>query len=424
MELEQRHQKGEASAGRKQRASLLVVASDALGFGRVGSTFSKRKVTRSSEEHPSPSLMSSAVLPDSQSSNSTRQQRTFLPWKGKPKGKGHWALRPPSSTQIMSDVIEISAANAVAASVRDDDEEIERQERDRLREAAAESIGISPLIREDASSRLTNSEDNFFDDDETQDGFPVPSIHEDVEDVGSATKAEAEHPSLLHRLQRSGLGARTRHGRSSSLSGLGLPALDSSPLANNVSLTLKSSLPPSLHHTIPPFPSTLRALEAPSNKVWQVLKFYPLSTLLSRGLSRSWRNRTLVFTSYPSPRPSGLLRSFSLSQDAPSICFLHLFKSAGTDERELERIEVPTASAGSFLDGEFAGRRFVVKISGSSGGGATKETVEQQRDQAMWLISFPDSKEAESLIATLKGAFTESKFAVSLILIALEFMAF
>ena len=379
----------------------------------MGSSFSRRKAIRTSEEQLSPST-SLATMPDTQSLSGNRQQRNFLPWKGKPKAKGHWALHPPSSSQIMSDVIEISAANAVAASVRDDEEEIERRERDRLREAAAESIGISPLIREDGSSRITNSEDDFFDDDETQDDHPVSSIHDSVEN-SSGMRAEAELPSLLHRLQRSGRSAATRHNRSSSLSGIGTPTVDSSPLVNGMSLTPKSSLPPSLIQTTPPFPTTFAILQEPSSRVLPALKLYPSSTILSRGFTRLWRSRTLVVTTLPSPRSAGLLRSFSLSQDAPNLCFLHIFKSAGNDERELERMEVLDASACSLLEEEFAGKRFVVKLSGCNVGGGTKEALELQRDQSTWFLSFSGLKEAQNMIAILKEALSESKFVVSLL---------
>ena len=401
---------------------MLVAASDALGLGRVGTSLSKRKVTRSSEEHAlPPSSFSQTTLAESQlqPQNAARQQRKLLPWIGKPKAmKGHWALQPPSSSQLMSDVIEISAAaNTAASSIRDDEEESERRERERLREAAAESIGISPLIREDTSSRTNNSEDNFFDETETQDDIPTSSAHEDARELGTDTMpgSEAELSSMLHtHLHRSGLGLGARHTRSSSLSGVGTPTIDSSPLGNYGSLTPKSSLPASLvqsQSNIPIFPCTLSGLDPFSVRTSSVLKFYPSSTLLSRGFSRLWRNRVLVLTTSSSPgKTTGLIRSFAQER----LSYVHLFKSSGPDERELERMVItPDTSSTTLMEQDFAGKRFAIKIGGTDVSGRRKESNDGESDHTTWFLALSDLEEAQSLIATLKDAVAEKKYVLN-----------
>ena len=125
---------GVGTGAKRQRGSILLAASDALSFGRgLGASLGKRMGKRNSTDQPT--------------SNTPPQQRFGLPWKGKPKMKGRWALQPQATPNVIPDVIEISAA-AGGISMRDSEEETERKERERLREAAAESIGISPLMRE------------------------------------------------------------------------------------------------------------------------------------------------------------------------------------------------------------------------------------------------------------------------------------
>ncbi|TDL17835.1 hypothetical protein BD410DRAFT_901182 [Rickenella mellea] len=192
--------------GARRGSTFLGAASDALSFGRtLGASFTRRR----SKQIDTPVVNGNANA----NANGTAhpQQWTTITtttttatngggglWKGKnlltkAKAKDSWALQRPVSSRSRSrsrsgsasalpDVIEISSATSGAAGVsntsrtrlstngstsaldRDanlivqpvrrsaEEEAAEQQERERLREAAAQSIGLGPLMREDSFS--------------------------------------------------------------------------------------------------------------------------------------------------------------------------------------------------------------------------------------------------------------------------------
>ncbi|EJC97901.1 uncharacterized protein FOMMEDRAFT_171307 [Fomitiporia mediterranea MF3/22] len=409
-------------AQRRQRGSLLYAATDALGLGRVGATISKRMGKRSSIEQ-------SRTAPPPQNQPQS-QLRRGLPWKGKVKPRGHWALQPPSSTHIISDVIEISAANTGRNTVRDEEEENERRERDRLREAAAESIGISPLFREDASSRLTESDGMNFDDSaenlsreqETSLDTDPTDRTQNIDNLqtnanGSAKPNERQSGLQLRQSRES------RHNRSSSLSGIVTPTTPSSssnwplsphvpPVISGNGRTPKGSVTASLvQPEFPPFPCLFSTLSPFTCKSSSLLKFFPSAPLLIRGFSRQWRSRTIVMTSPPHSKPPSLsgFRSMAPDEVSSSIYYLHLFKSSGADEKELERLEVNESSVVFVAEEEVAGKRSVVKVGGMDAGGKKKEVNVEEACQTMWLLSIADMDEAQTWITTLKNAVLDQR---------------
>ena len=70
----------------------------------------------------------------------------------------------------------------------------------------------------------------------------------------------------------------------------------------------------------------------------------------------------------PPMSPASSMKSPSTSSGASggalAPSYLHMFKSSGADERELERLEINDESVAYLADGEVGGRRNVVKFEG------------------------------------------------------------
>ena len=410
---------------KKQRGSLLVAASDALGFGRGFSASFTKKINRRNS-------VDQGNIPIQQQSQA--QQRRGLLWKGKSKATGHWALQPQSSSHVISDVIEISAAGGGRPSIRDSEDESEQKERERLREAAAESIGLSPLMREDSSSRLTGDgsaqlEDESFEEINSREG--VESIEDDISDgLRSIEKSRSDangtvKPNgLPNSLQLQLLQSReSKHYRSSSVSGIVTPPTPTSAgwgatmpigqtLANgngDLSKSSPSAISSACHH-LPAFPCSYGSLQSFSRKSALLVKHFPPSPLLILGLSRQWRTRFLVLT-FPLPKSSITSghRPLSPSQKPITVCYLHLFKSSATDEKEVERLEITDKSAIYIAEEEIAGRRGVMKVGGIDIGGRKNELNVGENEQAMWLLSLTDEEESRRWVTILKHAVLEQR---------------
>ncbi|KAL5519942.1 hypothetical protein ACEPAG_1602 [Sanghuangporus baumii] len=411
------------SLHRKQRGSLLFAASDALGFTRVGASITKRMTRRiSMEQNANPSAAQTQINP---------QQRRGLPWKGKGKPKGHWALQP-SSLHSMTDVIEISAAKSALTSVRDEEEENERRERDRLREAAAESIGISPLFREDASSRVTESDDMRYDnesiDERWSKGHPEASMDGNaVERLRALDRSRTNIAGTLEQHEKPvGLQLQqtrdNKHNRSSSLSGITTPTTPSATsqwplpplvppvLSTNGRTPISSAINVTSRQQLPAFPCSFSALGPLSRKSSTILKFYASSPLLL-SFSRQWRTRTIVLTGPPRPKSPSFrgFRPFTPPERLPSVYHLHLFKSLGPDERELQRLEVNEDSVVFVADEEIAGKRSVVKVGGIDVGSKKRELNVEENCQILWFLVIADPSEAQDWISTLKSAVLDQR---------------
>ena len=399
---------------RKQRTSLLVAASDVLGFSKgFGVTIGRRISRRSQDDH---------ALEESQ------RRGPALPWKSKSKGKGHWALQPPSSLQV-HDVIEISAANASRNTTRRNQEDIEREERERLREAAAESIGLSPLVREDASSRLNGNDSVRF----GEESFEEVGTNESLGEI-TPTPMDTMSSLALDSLRLNGNGTvkpsavpngllaevkQTRHQRSSSVSGTLTPTtqlsfnmgLPSNSIVGNPprSSTPNSSRISNMNSPLPSFPCVYSELDPFVKKSSTLLKHFPSSSILLFGLSRQWRSRCLVLTSPRTPSKPSLLSGFR-SDRAPSVFHLHLFKSSAADERELERLQINENSVVFLADEEIGGKTAVVKVGGIDVGGRKKELNLEENGQTMWILHTGDIPDGQSWISTLKSAVLDQRY--------------
>ena len=409
---------------KRQRGSILLAASDALSFGRgLGASLGKRMGKRNSTDQPL--------------SNPPPQQRFGLPWRGKPRMKGRWALQPQATPNVIPDVIEISAA-AGGISMRDSEEETERKERERLREAAAESIGISPLMREGSSSRLTGNDSRIIDDE----SFAAIGSREDVREslegsaadslrimdrsrtsINGTMKANGFTSGLqLQRLQTK----ESRHHRSSSISATMSP---SSPVSVTRSIstlgghlgstagldgrTVKSShIPDAIAQPYPPdFPCLRSALDLYVKKSSTLFKHFPPYPLFKITFSSQWRSRQIVMTC---PQTSGFStpngqRPMTPCNQQPFVCHLHLFKSSAAEERELERLEINEDSVVCVAEEEIAGRKAVVKVGGVDVGGKKKDWNVEENGRTMWFLSIVDANESQDWIALLKSAVLEQR---------------
>ncbi|KAL0581036.1 hypothetical protein V5O48_001030 [Marasmius crinis-equi] len=327
------------------RASLLVMASDALNF-----KFGRR---RTSIRQP--------VVP-------TRPMPIILP-----------------------EVIEISAAHIVK------DEEVE--ERERLREEAAQSLGLalSPGEGVEHGSILDSLQDEVgnADDQETLDDsvsvastrtpnhlYSHSAIHPPLSPLPSTTSIPISPSS-----PRSHLG----HGRNRSGS---MPAALPSPGLHH---TRSSSLPGT--SLIPPFPSTPASLKKVIQLSSTLPKYYPSSSLRIFALSKQWKTRFVVLTTPPtSPIPTLPARS------NPSPSYLHLFKSAASEDREFERLEINEDSVVFVSEEDVGGRKHVIKVGGVDVGALRKDLNHEESGRTMWFLQINDSAEAQKWITNIKSA--------------------
>ncbi|TFK40627.1 hypothetical protein BDQ12DRAFT_461484 [Crucibulum laeve] len=303
----------------KQRGSLLVAASDALGF-----KFSRRRPP----------------------------------------------VRQPPMPIILPDVIEIRAP-------RPDEED---EERNRLRQQAAQAIGLGPfMVAPDAQSRddsTTTEEDDEEGDDETpMNSVPIHRRFGDARNSGSAPNiTKSPHDSSLSvTMPASPLVGRYRSG---------------SMLTHR--RTNSATLAP-----IPPFPSTVIALTPFKQLASSLPKYYPPSSLRIFALSKSWKNRFLILTT-----PTNLVTRGS----GPAVSYLHLFKSSSAEEKELERLEINEDSVVFVAEEEVGGRRHVIKVGGVDVGALKKELNHEEGGRTMWILQITDQAEAQKWITTIKHA--------------------
>lgn len=224
-------------------------------------------------------------------------------------------------------------------------------------------------------------------------------------------------PSILPSFSRarSGSVARSHHSHSNSLSLHGR-ANSTTPLP-----------------VIPPFPTTYASIKEFSQRIAMLPKHYPPPSLLKFALAKQWKNRFIVLTtpSYIQPFQSssgsistGMSMSFSSgngvggrgmtppltsnlrtnSGGGPSVSYLHLFKSSGDEEKEMERLEINEESFVFVTDEEVGGRRGVVKVGGVDVGALKREWNSEEDGKTMWLLQILDASEAQCWIEAIKFA--------------------
>lgn len=351
-------------------------------------------------------------------------------WKGRSKTSGHWALQPSSSMFAISNVIEISAAKSGSPHGEDENE---RKERERLREAAAESIGISPYFREEASSRYAGT-DSHFEAESNEDDLSTNDHRFSLEDDptkriqmadaslfnsdGSIVPSGKLPGKQLQQLQR----RETRHHRSSSLSAVvtgsssPIPPWPTSHRKNDTNASNGGTWEnpaPSSEHQFPAFSAQLSSFEPYIRKAALVQKHNPAS-LLAFGLSRQWKSRFIILTAPPQAKApsSNTSQSFAPPRKVTSSHYLHLFKSSAPNEREIERLEINSDSLAFVSDEETAGKRSAVKIVGLDIGAKRVETpgIVSEQSQTMWLILFADALDSQNWIADLKNVINAHKY--------------
>jgi hypothetical protein len=190
---------------------------------------------------------------------------------------------------MLPDVIEISR--------RDD----EVEERERLRDAAAQSIGLNPI--------LMSAEETLKEVDETESDCHEPDTAQTLNGF-----------TVVDRFT---------------------PDIPDTKASYNVSMRLpKSSIP-----TVPDFPVTITILATFTQNSAHLVKYYPSSSLRLFALSKLWKNRYLILSS-SSPR----------SSQAVSPSFRHLFRSSNAEEREIERLEINEDSVVFVAEEDVGGR--------------------------------------------------------------------
>ena len=165
---------------------------------------------------------------------------------------------------------------------------------------------------------------------------------------------------------------------------------------------------------IPPFPSTPALLAPFTQRTGTVPRYYHASTLLMFALSKQWKSRYFVLTA-PLAAPAASISptgNGAAAGLAPS--YLHVFKSAGADEKELERLEINEESVAYVADGEVGGRKSVVKFEGilrrrpshSSMNVSTnaEEPAGGEEGRTAWIVQIQDAEDAQKWIEAVKGA--------------------
>ena len=240
---------------------------------------------------------------------------------------------------MLPDVIEISASR------RDD----EMEERERLRDAAAQSIGLNPT--------LMSAEETVKEEDEAESSSHELDSSQTLDDF---TTVDRYTPDTS----------------------------DVAKLPYNGSMRLPK---PSIATSVPDFPVTIAILTNLSQNSAHLVKYYPSSSLRLFALSKNWKSRYLVLTSPSLPRSS--------HDVSPS--FLHLFRSSNADERELERLEINEDSVVFVAEEDVGGRKNVVKVAGLNVG--SKDTSHPDGAKTMWFLQIPDPPEAQKWITLIKS---------------------
>ncbi|KAL0066148.1 hypothetical protein AAF712_006772 [Marasmius tenuissimus] len=310
-------------------------------------------------------------------------------------GRRRKSVRQPSAPLrpvpiILPEVMEISAAHIVK------DEEVE--ERGRLREEAAQALGLA------ISSPVEGPENGNF-----LDSLPA-------DDVGNSDDQETYEDSVSVASTRTPNNQVVQTPLSSLPSTASIPIPPSSPRHHLVhtrsrSGSMPAALPPSRpSHTrsssvapppspIPPFPSTPASLTQYIQISSTFPKYYPPSSLRIFALSKQWKTRFMVLSTPPSsPLPTLPSRS------NPSVSYLHLFKSSSPEEKEFERLEINEDSVVFVSEEDVGGRKHVIKVGGVDVGAMRKDLNHEESGRTMWLLQITDSVESQKWIANIKSA--------------------
>jgi hypothetical protein len=310
---------------RRNRNSILQTAGDALGF-RLNKR--KRVSTVSSRGGQSPSSFGDKLGPS-----------IFDDVVLEISANGNGFHHPPLSP----------LPPLLPTSIPEDDS----AERERLRHAAAQAVG------------LPQPTSNFY----GSPSYPMTNGHYG----DSSTTMEYTPPAAA-------AGARISSGKRRS-----------GPTKSTGSLTTTTTV-----SALPRYPATLPSMQNHVQNGANVLKYHSSASpflILSR--SRQWKTRYIVVTS-----------TILQQQPRRTELHLHLFKSAVSDDRELERMRIHTNSVVYVADEEVGGgRQFVLKIGGIAVDAGGKEV-----GPASWLLQMPDSAQMQRWIQIVKNAVLLQKY--------------
>ncbi|KAK0201680.1 hypothetical protein DFS33DRAFT_1349160 [Desarmillaria ectypa] len=291
------------SPSRRSRGSLLIVASDALGlkFGR------RRK-----------------------------------------------SIRQPPMPIVLPGVIEISAPRPDA----------ELEERQQLRDAAAQAIGLtSSLLQPDP---------------------PPPPLEEEPE--------QTEHQEYLIQQSEARTAESAVAPRSPQQSSFSLPV--SAPFRAQAASMLTHSRSNSIAPiSIPPFPSSPAALSQFVQASASLPKYYAPPSLRIFALSKQWRSRYLVLSS-PTTHVT--------TNSSPTVSYLHLFKTSNGEDKELERLEINEDSVVFMAEEDVGGRKHVIKIGGVDVGALKKDLNPEESGRTMWFLQIVNQAESQRWITNIK----------------------
>ena len=286
-------------------------------------------------------------------------------------GRRKPSIRQPPRQIILPGVIEISAH------AQRQDEEVE--ERNRLREMAAQAIGLGPfMVSQGSDSRDENTTDN-----EDEDGLSASKNNENSRS-GYPHNSESTPNIVARSLHDSNFAESIPAGR-----------------LRSGSMLVRSPTTTTAIAPIPSFPSTVLALTLFRQSSGVYPKYYPPSSLRIFALSKNWKSRFLVLSS-----PATLVTRGQI----PAVSYLHLFKSSSPDERELERLEINEESVVFVAEEEVGGRRQVIKVGGADVGAMKKEYTHEEGGYTMWLLQITDPADAQQWITNIKNAILGQRY--------------
>lgn len=258
---------------------------------------------------------------------------------GRPKS----ALRQSPKPVILPGIIDISAARADA----------ELEERNILRDMAAQAIGLQPY---------TDMQDSY--------DCTVTDEDDDYQIVPSQESTDLPQLTTTSRVRSGSIVAHT-------------------------AATTTSFAP------IPPYPSTVSSLSSFRQCEGLYPKYYSHSSLRIFALSKNWKYRYLMMSS-----PA----TFVARGQSPAVSYLHVFKSAGPEEKELERLEINEGSVVFVAENEAGGKRSVIKVGGTDVGAMKKEYMISEAGYSMWLFHIQDTADAHRWITNIKNAILGQRY--------------
>lgn len=278
--------------------------------------------------------------------------------------KSRPAVRQAPVAVVLPDVIEISAPPP--------DQEVE--ERERLREMAAQAIGISPLIVRGGD---THSQEESTED-EDDDALRTPADTAELSRFGDTRNSEST-PDVRNKswLETSSINTTTTpmrfrsgsvasHSRQNSIVVTPAPSFPTNVLSLNPFLACSAYFPKYTQ------PSSLRRLALSS---------------------KNWKTRYIVLSAPSNP----------ISRNpASNVSYIHVFKSSGPDDKELERLQIHTDSAVFVADEDVGGRGNVVRIKGFEI--VPGKSGSHSLHEALWQLQIIDPVESQKWISAIKSA--------------------